>query len=273
MQASPPETMERSLDNTRCRAACSSPSDGLPCPAMSDGPPLPPLPSGPVSSIPDAIARMTAISAALPLTDGLACFNRMYLIVTEKVLAEVSSGTSFADPAFMGHLDVAFVNLYLGAIDGSRSEPPTAPRCWSELFADRSDAHVAPLQFALAGMNAHINHDLAIAVVQTCEDLGTEPEQAPHAADFEKVNTLLDGLDQEIRESFETGELLDLDRKAAGLENLVGDAGIGAARRVAWVNAVALWHLRHDSWLSKEYTDGLDEAAALAGRSLMEPLL
>jgi hypothetical protein len=70
-----------------------------------------------------------------------------------------------------------------------------------------------------------------------------------------------------------TGVILDLDRKAAGLENLVGNFGIDAARMTAWVNAVALWRLRSDAWLSREYANGLDVAAALTGRSLMVPLL
>jgi len=129
------------------------------------------------------------------------------------------------------------------------------------------------MQFALAGMNAHINHDLPIAIVKTCEDLDTAPDQGTHAADFDKVNTVLGALDQQIRESFETGVILDLDRKAAGLENLVGNFGIDAARKTAWVNAVALWGLRCDAWLSRQYANGLDVAAALTGGSLMVPLL
>lgn len=240
---------------------------------MDDAPSFPHLPAGPVSSVEDAVALMTSISEALPATDGLACFNRMYLIVTQQMLSEVSAAGFFGDPAFMSHLDVVFVNLYLAAINGFQSDPPTAPRCWSELLASRSDTHIAPLQFALAGMNAHINHDLPLAVVKTCEDLDTAPEQGTHAADFDKVNKVLGALDQQIRESFETGVILDLDRAAAGLENLVGNFAIEAAREGAWVSAVALWHLRNDAWLSREYTDGLDLATAVAGRSLMVPLL
>ena len=30
----------------------------------------------------------------------------------------------------------------------------------------------SPAAFAFAGMNAHINHDLSLALVQTCEELG-----------------------------------------------------------------------------------------------------
>jgi hypothetical protein len=216
---------------------------------------------------------MTDISAALPPADGLACFNRMYLIVTQRVFAEVSNGAFYADPDFMFHLDVVFANLYLGAIDEFRADPPTAPHCWNDVIANRSDTHIAPMQFALAGMSAHIIHDLPIAVVKTCEDLGTAPDQGSHAADFEKVNTVLGALDQQIRESFESGVILDLDRKAAGLEDLIDNFGIEALRQAAWVSALALWDLRHDAWVSKEYAGGLDLAATLAEKPLLLPLI
>ncbi len=229
------------------------------------------LPTGPVGSIEEAIEVMAAISEALPVTDGLACFNRMYLIVTEKVRAEVSGPAFFADPAFTSRLDVVFVNLYLGAIAAWQSEPPHAPACWAELLERRSDPHIAPIQFALAGMSAHINHDLPLAVVGTCEERDTTPDAGAHAADFEKVNTLLGSLDQQIRESFETGVILEADRRVAGLENVVGNFAIDAARRAAWLDAENLWRLRHHKWLSREYADGLDDAAAAAGRSLMLP--
>ncbi|HZM57999.1 MAG TPA: DUF5995 family protein [Acidimicrobiales bacterium] len=153
----------------------------------------------------------------------------------------------------------------------SRSAGPGSP--WPRTPGNRSETRIAPMQFALAGMNAHINHDLPIAIVKTCEDLDTAPDHGTHAADFDKVNTVLGALDQQIRESFETGVILDLDRKAAGLENLVGNFGIDAARKTAWVNAVALWGLRRDAWLSRQYANGLDVAAALTGGSLMVPLL
>ena len=235
--------------------------------------PLPPLPTGPVTSISDAIARMQEIEAALPPADGLACFNRMYRIVTETVKAQVAQGF-FHDPAFMEHLDIVFANLYLGAVDGFCSEPSTACRAWNALFSRRSDTSVLPMQFALAGMNAHINRDLAVAVVSACRDLGTSPESGSHEADFDKVNRLLGALDAQIRQSFESGLILELDqRAAAGLENLAGNFGIDAARETAWINAQALWHLRDISFIYKQYLDGMDRTAAFTGRALMIPLV
>ena len=232
---------------------------------------LAPLPSDAVTTIEGAIDQMRLVADALPAADGLACFNRMYLVVTENVLNEVTATQMFEDARFMSRLDVNFANLYFGAIADFQDSRDAAPRCWRELLENRADVHIAPMEFAMAGMSAHINHDLPIAVVATCHDLSTAPEQGPHAVDFERVNALLDALDQRIRESFETGLLLELDRRAAGLENLAGGFAIGVARRAAWEDALALWHLRWDRRLTRDFEDGLDDAASIVGRSLLQP--
>ena len=79
--------------------------------AMAEGPPIP---TAPVTSVAEAIARMEAIGSGLPAGDGIACFNRMYLAVTQTVGADIGQGF-FADPAFMTRLDVTFANLYFAA--------------------------------------------------------------------------------------------------------------------------------------------------------------
>lgn len=231
----------------------------------------PPLPSGPVSSVDEAVARMQAIAAALPETDGLACFNRMYLVVTEQVRSRITEGF-FADPTFMNHLDVAFANLYFAAVDGWATTPPTVVRSWAVLLSRRDDTAVAPLQFAIAGLNAHINRDLAVAVTIASRELGTSPADGGHHDDYDRVNGILDSLGQSIRESFETGVILELDRRCAGLENLVGNFSITAGREVAWANACTLWHLGDERFLSEPFLDGLDRTVAFANRNLLIPL-
>jgi len=118
---------------------------------------LPDLPSGPVNSIAEAIHRMETIAEALPETDGVACFNRMYLAVTREVGAHLGTGF-FADPVFMDRLDVVFANLYLAALDGWATDTSAVCRSWRALISRRTQPDLAPLQFAVAGMNAHINH-------------------------------------------------------------------------------------------------------------------
>ena len=53
-----------------------------------------PAPDTPVVSVAEAIARMEAIEAALPASDGLACFNRIYLDVTRQVNSRLGQGFS-----------------------------------------------------------------------------------------------------------------------------------------------------------------------------------
>src|SRR5215468_8977689 len=90
--------------------------------------------------------------------DGVRYFHEVYTEVTRAVARRVAAG-GFEDPPFIVALDVEFAGIYLQALDA----PATAPRAWRVLF-DRRWAKLAPLRFALAGMNAHINRDLAIAL-------------------------------------------------------------------------------------------------------------
>ena len=229
---------------------------------MPDGPPTP---TEPVTSVAEAIARMAAIGAGLPAGDGLACFNRMYLAVTQTVATDIGQGF-YADPAFMTRLDVTFANLYFAAAQA----PPTAvPLPWRPLVELRGAAGIEPIQFALAGMNAHINHDLPVAVVSTCTELGTAPGDGSHLADFQKVDALLDAAEEGIRRSFESAPELALDRHLQAVDNLVACWTINSARDLAWHNAAMLWELRGDPVARGLFLDGLAAATALASRLLL----
>ena len=111
------------------------------------------------TTIPEVIARLCAIEAAAAPSDGVVCFARLYRQVTEGVNAQLAGG-SFADPRFLERLDVVFANLFFGAVEANAHDPARTPAAWAPLFAARSSRSIAPLQFALAGMNAHINRDL-----------------------------------------------------------------------------------------------------------------
>ena len=225
-----------------------------------------PVPDAPVVSIAGAIARMEAIAAALPAEDGLACFNRMYLDVTRQVNSQLGQGF-FADPAFMTQLDVAFANLYFAAADSPN--PAAAPLAWRPLVAQRAAAGIEPVQFALAGMNAHINHDLPIAMVSTCTALATAPDDGPRFADYQKVDQLLDAAEQSIRQSFESAAELAVDRHLAAVANLVASWTINSARDMAWNNTLLLWAVRDDPIARGLFLDTLAASTALASKMLL----
>jgi hypothetical protein len=226
-----------------------------------------PGPGLPVTSIAEAIARMEAIDTALPATDGIACFNRMYLDVTMQVNAELDKGF-YRDSAFMTRLDVSFANLYFDAVDQA-GDPEKVPLAWRPLVEQRSTPGIEEIQFALAGMNAHINHDLPLAMVETCEDLGTEPDVDPHHADYQKVDQLLDAAETAIRRAFEDQCEKAADKRLGAVLTFVCNWGINCARDIAWTNSQLLWVVR-DNRLAKDlFLDSLTETTALAGRLLL----
>lgn len=211
---------------------------------------------------------MEAISASLPPEDGVACFNRMYLDVTVAVGKQVDQG-AFGDAAFMTHLDVVFANLYFEAVNALSGPRSGWPVGWEPLLSARSNAGIEPIQFALAGMNAHINHDLPLAVVRTCTDLGTAPDEGSHHDDYLKINDLLNAAEQSVRESFEPSDVRELDRHTAAVINLVAEWSITTSRDVAWDTSLALWEVR-DQWLAtKLMTSALAGMVAMASRTLL----
>ena len=226
-----------------------------------------PVPDAPVTSIAEAIARMEAIDAALPAADGVACFNSMYLDVTQQVNSRISEGF-FADPVFMAQLDVTFANLYFAAA-GSLGDLAAVPPAWLPLAQRRDMAGIEPIQFALAGMNAHINHDLPLAVVSTCQALTTAPDAGPHYADYQKVDQLLDAAEQSVRESFETAAEVAVDRHLAAVADLIGNWTINDARDLAWTNCLLLWAVRDDQIARGLFLDALTASTAMASRMLL----
>jgi Family of unknown function (DUF5995) len=229
--------------------------------------PFPASAAPPVTSIDEAIARMRQIDEELPSSDGVSCFNRMYLEVTTEVGRRIEAGF-FANPQFMSRLDVVFANLYLDAVDAA-TDPQTAPLAWRPLIEQRANPGIEPIQFALAGMNAHINHDLPIAVVQTAAELNTEPMAGSHRADYQKVDELLDAIEQSVRQSFESETELAVDRHLTAVCNLIANWSIGSARDLAWHNCLLLWQVRNDQLGYDLLTASLAASTAMSSRLLL----
>ena len=216
-----------------------------------------------LETIADVIVRMRQIRDDLPHRDGVACFTRLYLAVTEGV-GEAEGG--FASPEFLTRLDVRFANLYFRALE----DPPPA---WAPLLEARGRAGIAPIQFALAGMNAHINRDLPLALVQTCEELGLELRRdGPEHADFLAVNALLVATEARAKRDFLTGDLAIADEALGEVDDVIAIWNVERARDAAWTNAEMLWSLRASPDLADAFLLALDRMVGFAGRGLLRPV-
>ncbi len=149
-----------------------------------------------------------------------------------------------------------------------RAPPAAAPLAWRPLLDQRGNSGIEPIQFALAGMTAHINHALPLAVVSTCA-LATAPETGAHLSDYQKVDQLLDAAEQSVRQAFESTPELAVDRRLCAVNNLIADWTINSARDLAWNNCLLLWAVRDDPIGRTLVAGTLSASAALASRLLL----
>jgi hypothetical protein len=227
-------------------------------------------------SVPDVIEILEAIESICADGDGLKWFNWLYLQVTQAVETKVnSSGTgSFSDPAFsdptwMAALDVAFASHYFAAIQSSLSGAPT-PGCWQALFNLRNQAGLARIQFALAGMNAHINHDLPQAVLSTCQATSIAPQHGTiQYNDYTALDATLDSLIDAAKITLRVRLLGDAIPPVSALDNTLAAWSVAAAREAAWNNAELLFHLADAPPLASAFLGTLDGLTALASKTLL----
>jgi Family of unknown function (DUF5995) len=220
-----------------------------------------------ISSIADVLNVMRQIDAALDPQDGLKWFNLLYLKVTESVL---NVPPQWEDEGWLARLDVVFANLYFDALRNLNNPS----RAWRPLLQARQRPSIARIQFALAGMNAHINHDLPLAVVQTCTERGITPaEGTAQHRDFERVNPLLQKVEGEVKSFLSTGLVGAIDRSLGRVDDVIAIWNVIKARDTAWNNAEVLWHLRKTKLPRQLFLRNLANLVELSSRGLLIPVL
>ena len=191
-------------------------------------------------TISDVFAIMQTIDRTCIDADGLKWFNWLYMSVTQAVEDKVSAG-GFGDPGWLSELDVQFANLYFSALAGTLTGG-SCPDCWRVMFAARDQPMIARIQFALAGMNAHINHDLPVAIMLTSKIRSTIPHHGTtQYNDYTGVNSVLNGLIDVARQKLEVRLLGDALPPVSHLEDMIASFDLAAFREKAWDAAENMW--------------------------------
>jgi hypothetical protein len=234
-----------------------------------------PLGEGPVGNIDDVLTRLAAIQTFTQTTqplgehDGVASFNFLYHLITEEVRDGADKGR-FTDAPFIRELDVAFANRYLDALRADFQHPGTAPKVWQALIDDRSNRHIGPMRFAIAGVNAHINFDLAFALLNACQKLGQPLDAGEHHATYQKINDIFDEQMQPLRQHFENAVEKAIEKLFGRWLNRGSDLAVVVSREAAWTNAAWMWPHVGDRGFLDPYEAGMDDAAtALSDMILM----
>jgi hypothetical protein len=185
----------------------------------------------------DVLADLDEVIArARSAHSSIGIFPAMYRSVTAEIHEGVQSG-SCEDCPRMEHLAVVFADRYLDALRmWERGSSP--PQAWGVAFQAASDGRRRTIaQHLLAGMNAHINLDLGIAVAGMpavrLEDL---------EGDFLRVNEILFSRVDRLQEILGrvSRRMALVDRIGISLDERIMQMAIGNAREHAWDLAVDL---------------------------------
>jgi hypothetical protein len=215
----------------------------------------------PAESLAAVLSRMERLETMLRSGDGLAAFNRLYLTVARAVGTSLDSG-HFADAEFLRRLEVNFANRYFEMLRRAFFPTEKAPIgvAWEPLLSSRRTSGISPERFALAGMHAHLNHELCLAIVRTCEERAITPEKStPQHLDYQRLGPLWHAVLHGAATS-------NRDEKTAAWSCL-------EARQLAWDNAEVLWHLRSSAELTADYLSLLERNVVTASRTLLAPVI
>jgi hypothetical protein len=217
-------------------------------------------------AIPEVLRVMQTIDAICADTDGLKWFNGLYLEVTQAVENRVAAG-GFNNPVWLAELDVQFAALYFGALYAALTGAP-CPGSWEAMFSRRGQTEIARIQFALAGMNAHINHDLPLAIVATCKATNLVPRHGtPEYNDYTALNTTLDGLIDAAKKQLNVRLPGDPLPAVSHLEDLIAAWNLADFREGAWRNAESIWQ---DSALAADILEGtIEQITTFAGEAML----
>lgn len=225
--------------------------------------------SNPPGSIDEVIQLMEELDSALAVNDGLRWFNVLYLKVTQHVRDSPPQG-GWQDPIWLTRLDVIFANLYFAALADFLAGRPV-PSSWQALFEARDRAGIDRIQFALAGMNAHINHDLSFALLRIDDELHKGfNENTPQHQDYQHVNGLLEAVLPLALQFLATGVIGQIIQDTDKIGKLLAIWNIRVARDLAWEFAE---HLKGLPGFARNFaTRSQDRFTGAIGRMLLVPM-
>ncbi|MFI5495042.1 DUF5995 family protein [Actinoplanes sp. NPDC051859] len=202
-----------------------------------------------------------------PAKNRVAAFNSLYFTITDRV-ATALRGTSVRDGDFLELLDIEFAKRYFDALRLWGEENQATPDAWEVLFRRAQDHRISKLAAAMLGVNAHINHDLALALLATWDQLGPPRDDLVHP-DYLLVNEIFYAEIPPLRRRYSTRWQLRIDGLVGDLDDWSQSVLVAATRARAWEQAERLWALRADEEDLARALLVMDRASAYVGELLI----
>ena len=200
----------------------------------------------PIRQTPTALAHMQFyLDQWEPLSDRRAIFLSCYSRMTRNMLASLDKGI-FNDPHWVGCLLERFAEYYFDAVKAFETNPQTSPAVWRQTFSAASDPRIKAVQHLMLGVNAHINYDLILALIDMLDSEwrdNPESQRLKRYADHCQINQIIantiDEVQDEVLERYSPAMDL-IDRAFGRLDELIIARLLSGWRDQVW-KQVMLW--------------------------------
>jgi len=177
--------------------------------------------------------------------DDKALFLRCYLMMTNNVIEAVQK-QEFEDSAWVERVMENFANYYFVALQAYERDPESAPKVWQFAHNAAGDPKITPLQKMLVGINAHVNYDLVLNMVELLRpewNNYSEQQRLSRYADHCRINDVIGHTVDAVQD-----QILDpvmpiigvIDKLLGGVDELLLSRLIAHWRDSVWHHATRL---------------------------------
>ncbi|GIF20371.1 hypothetical protein BJ973_001724 [Actinoplanes tereljensis] len=197
-----------------------------------------------------------------PANNRVSAFNELYLKITRRVDGALTAGDEVNSPDFLELLDVEFAKRYFAALNLWNLDDEDTPDVWEVLFKRGHDTRMSKLTAAMLGVNAHINHDLALALIGTWNELGAPTDDQIHP-DYLLVNEIFYQETPGLRRGFATDWQNEIDEFVGPLDDWSQRILVRVTRAHAWDQGREMWELRNNEKDFEAARRAMDRSASL----------
>ena len=199
-------------------------------------------------------------------SDPRVTFLSCYMMMTSNMLLAIEKH-DFKDPPWVNQLLHCFADYYFIALDAYDRQPASAPPIWKVTHDLTLHSHVVALQKMVLGVNAHINYDLVMALVEiqkadwaSLSDLQRHDRYLDHCHVNDIIGQTIDAVQDQVLEK--EMPVLDLiDRAFGRMDERMISGFITHWRETVWQYATALLETRDPA--EQTFLAGQVEAEAL----------
>lgn len=231
--------------------------------------PLPIAP--PYETVDDVVAGLTTLErACIEARDRRGVFVSAYIRITHELIRRIEAGR-FHDGEWLASYIVAFAELHRRALAAYEADDrEQVPKPWRVAFDAAVDGRSVIVQDLILGINAHINHDLPIALRMVSIDPHRQRRYEDHTAVNDALRETTNTVQERLSQIY-VPALGFLDLAGGEVDEVLTNFSFEKARDTAWMFGTVLVDAEDDEEAVQSIRRRIDDQAGVLANLVLRP--